>query len=132
MAAIPDEAKHLFENKEMAHVATLNADGSPQVSAVWIALDGDLITFNTAEGRLKPKNLRRDGRVAISITGEENPYENVIIQGKVIDMTNDGADDDIDALAKRYLDADSYPFRQEGEERVIVKIEPEKVNHTNP
>jgi PPOX class probable F420-dependent enzyme len=132
MAAIPDEAKHLFENKEMAHVATLNADGSPQVSAVWIALDGDLVTFNTAEGRLKPKNLRRDGRVAISIADEENPYENVIIQGKVTDMTNDGADDDIDALAKRYLDADSYPFRQEGEERVIVKIEPEKVNHTNP
>ena len=132
MAAIPDEAKHLFENKEMAHVATLNADGSPQVSAVWIALDGDLVTFNTAEGRLKPKNLRRDGRVAISIADEENPYENVIIQGKVTDMTNDGADDDIDALAKRYLDADAYPFRQEGEERVIVKIEPEKVNHTNP
>jgi PPOX class probable F420-dependent enzyme len=130
MAAIPDEAKHLFENKEMAHVATLNADGSPQVSAVWIALDGDLVTFNTAEGRLKPKNLRRDGRVAISIAGEENPYENVMIQGKVVDMTNDGADDDIDALAKRYLDADSYPYRQPGEERVIVKIEPEKVNHT--
>ena len=132
MAAIPDEAKHLFENKDFAHVATLNADGSPQNSAVWIGLDGDLITFNTAEGRLKPKNLRRDGRVAISIADEENPYENVIIQGKVTDMTNDGADDDIDALAKRYLDADSYPFRQEGEERVIVKIEPEKVNHTNP
>ena len=132
MAAIPDEAKHLFENKEMAHVATLNADGSPQVSAVWIARDGDLITFNTAEGRVKPNNLRRDGRVAISITDEENPYENVLVQGKVVEMTNDGADADIDALAKRYLDADSYPFRQEGEKRVIVKIEPEKVNHTNP
>src|ERR1700742_2117555 len=132
MAAIPDEAKHLFENKEMAHVATLNADGSPQVSAVWIALDGDLITFNTAEGRVKPKNLRRDGRVALSIAGEENPYENLIVQGKVVELTNDGADDDIDALAKRYLGADSYPYRQPGEERVIVKIEPEKVNHTNP
>jgi PPOX class probable F420-dependent enzyme len=132
MAAIPDEAKHLFENKDMAHVATLNADGSPQVSAVWIGLDGDLVTFNTAEGRLKPKNLRRDGRVAISIAGQENPYENLILQGKVVELTNDGADDDIDALAKRYLDADSYAFRQPGEERVIVKIEPEKVNHTNP
>ena len=132
MAAIPDEAKHLFENKEMAHVATLNADGSPQVSAVWIALDGDLITFNTAEGRVKPKNLRRDGRVALSIAGEENPYENLMVQGKVVELTNDGADDDIDALAKRYLGADSYPYRQPGEERVIVKIEPEKVNHTNP
>src|ERR1700744_5005778 len=132
MAAIPDEAKHLFENKEMAHVGTLNADGSPQVSAVWIALDGDLVPFNTAEGRLKPKNLRRDGRVAISIAGQDNPYENLILQGTVTELTNEGADEDIDALAKRYLDADSYPFRQPGEERVIVKIAPEKVNHTNP
>jgi len=132
MAAIPDEAKHLFENKDFAHVATLNSDGSPQVSAVWIGLDGDLITFNTAEGRLKTKNLHRDERVAISIANQENPYENLIVQGKVVEMAEDGADDDIDALAKRYLDADSYPFRQPGEERVIVKIEPEKVNHTNP
>jgi PPOX class probable F420-dependent enzyme len=132
MAAIPDQAKHLFENKDMAHVATLNADGSPQVSAVWIGLDGDLVTFNTAEGRLKTKNLHRDGRVAISIAGQDNPYENLILQGKVVELTSDGADADIDALAKRYLDADSYPFRQPGEERVLVKIEPEKVNHTNP
>jgi PPOX class probable F420-dependent enzyme len=129
-AAIPDEAKHLFENKDFAHVATLNSDGSPQVSAVWVGLDGDNVTFNTAEGRLKTKNLQRDERVAISIAAQENPYENLIIQGKVVEMTHDGADEDIDALAKRYLDADAYPFRQPGEERVIVKIEPEKVNHT--
>ena len=132
MAAIPDEAKHLFENKDFAHVATLNADGSPQNSAVWIGLDGDLVTFNTAEGRLKTKNVARDGRVAISVVNQENPYENLIIQGKVVELAHDGADDDIDALAKRYLGADSYPFRQDGEVRVIVKIEPEKVNHTNP
>jgi len=131
-AAIPDEAKHLFENKDFAHVATVNKDGSPQVSAVWIALDGDLITFNTANGRVKPSNLRRDPRVAISIHGQDNPYENLIVQGKVVEITPDGADADIDALAKRYLDADSYPFRQPGEQRLIVKIEPEKVNHTSP
>ena len=132
MAVIPDEAKHLFENKDFAHLATVNKDGSPQVSAVWIALDGDLITFNTAEGRVKTNNVHRDERVAISITNQENPYENLIIQGKVVEIAADGADDDIDALAKRYLDADSYPFRQPGEERVIVKIKPEKVNHANP
>jgi PPOX class probable F420-dependent enzyme len=132
MAAIPDEAKPLLEGKHFAHVATINSDGSPQVSAVWIGLDGDLVTFNTAEGRLKTKNLHRNPDVAISITNQENPYENLILQGKVVEMTADGADEDIDALAKRYLDADSYPFRQEGEERVIVKIEPEKVNHANP
>ncbi|MBS1679462.1 MAG: PPOX class F420-dependent oxidoreductase [Actinobacteria bacterium] len=132
MAAIPTEANHLFEGKELAHVATLNADGSPQVSAVWVGRDGDLITFNTAEGRVKTKNLYGNPSVAVSITGEENPYESLIVQGKVVEMTHDGADDDIDALAKRYLGADSYPFRQPGEERVIVKIAPEKVNHTNP
>jgi PPOX class probable F420-dependent enzyme len=132
MAAIPDEAKHLFEGKDFAHVATINPDGTPQVSAVWIALDGDLITFNTAEGRIKPKNLRKNPNVAISIHDQENPYENLTVQGKVVEITNDGADDDIDALAKRYLDADSYPYRQPGEERVIVKIEPQKVNHRSP
>jgi PPOX class probable F420-dependent enzyme len=132
MAAIPDEAKHLFENKDFAHVATINSDGTPQVSAVWIGQDGDLVTFNTAEGRVKTNNLHNNPNVAISITNQDNPYENLIIQGKVVEMAQDGADDDIDALAKRYLDADSYPFRQPGEERVIVKIEPQKVNHTNP
>jgi PPOX class probable F420-dependent enzyme len=113
-------------------VATVNKDGSPQVSAVWIGLDGDLITFNTAEGRVKTSNVHRDERVAVSIHDQANPYENLIVQGKVVEITHDGADADIDALAKRYLDADSYPFRQPGEERVIVKIEPQKVNHTNP
>jgi PPOX class probable F420-dependent enzyme len=132
MAGIPEDADHLFENKDFAHVATVNPDGSPQVSAVWIGRDGDLVTFNTAEGRVKTDNLHRDERVAISIHAQDNPYENLIIQGTVVEMTQDGADADIDALAKRYLDADSYPFRQPGEERVIVKIRPEKVNHTNP
>ena len=70
--------------------------------------------------------------MAISIAGQENPYESLMVQGKVVELTSEGADDDIDALAKRYLDADSYPFRQPGEERVIVKIEPRKVNHMNP
>jgi PPOX class probable F420-dependent enzyme len=132
MAAIPDEAKHLFESKDFAHLATINPDGSPQVSPVWIGLDGGLVTFNTAEGRVKTNNLHRDGRVAISIHAQDNPYENVVIQGKVVEITPEGADDDIDVLAKRYLDADSYPFRQPGEERVIVKVEPQKVNHTSP
>jgi PPOX class probable F420-dependent enzyme len=132
MAAIPDEAKHLFESKDFAHLATINPDGSPQVSPVWIGLDGGLVTFNTAEGRVKTNNLHRDGRVAISIHAQDNPYENLLIQGKVVEMTNDGADDDIDALAKRYLGVDSYPYRQAGEERVIVKIRPEKVSHAKP
>ncbi len=132
MTAIPDEAKHLLEGKHFAHVATINPDGTPQVSAVWVGIDGDLVTFNTAEGRVKAKNLHANPAVALSITNEDNPYENLLIQGKVVEITHDGADADIDALAKRYLDADSYPYRQPGEERVIVKIKPEKVNHAAP
>jgi PPOX class probable F420-dependent enzyme len=131
-AAIPDEAKHLFKEKDFAHVATINPDGTPQVSAVWVSMDGDLITFNTALGRVKPNNLSANPAVALSIHAQENPYENLIVQGKVVEITEDGADDDIDALAKRYMGVDSYPFRQPGEQRVIVKIQPEKVNHTNP
>ena len=107
---------------------------SGPLSAIALRLESlaqDLV-FNTAEGRVKTKNLHANPAVALSVTNEGNPYENLIIQGKVVEMTAEGADADIDALAKRYLDADSYPFRQPGEERVIVKIEPEKVNHANP
>jgi PPOX class probable F420-dependent enzyme len=132
MAAIPDQARHLFEGKHVGHVATVNPDGTPQVSAVWIGIDGDLVSFNTAEGRVKTRNLRANPAVAISIANAENSYENLILQGQVVEITHDGADDDIDALAKRYLGADSYPGRNPDEERLIVRIEPRKVHHMKP
>lgn len=132
MAEIPAEAKHLLEGTHFAHVATLMEDGSPQVSPVWIGAEDGLIVFNTAEGRLKPKNLRRDPRVAVSITNSENPYENLLVRGKVVEVTHDGADEEIDALAKRYMGVDEYPLRQPGEVRVRIKIEPEKVQHMAP
>jgi nitroimidazol reductase NimA-like FMN-containing flavoprotein (pyridoxamine 5'-phosphate oxidase superfamily) len=81
---------------------------------------------------VKPKNVRNDPRVAISVADQENPYESVLVQGRVVEVTQDGADEDINALAKRYLGVDEYPYRQPGEERVIVKVEPEKVQHTHP
>jgi len=132
MTEIPADAQHLFEGKTFAHVATLMPDGSPQVSPVWIDREGDLVTFNTAEGRLKPENLRRDPRVAISILNPENPYENVLVRGKAVEFAEDGADEHIDALANRYMGVDEYPLRQPGEVRVIVKIEPEKIHHMAP
>jgi PPOX class probable F420-dependent enzyme len=127
MAEIPAEAKHMLEGKTFAHIATLMADGSPQVSPVWVDEEDGLVVFNTAEGRLKP-----DPRVAISVTAEQNPYESMLIRGKVVEMTQEGADDHIDELAGRYMGVDSYPLRQPGEERLIVKIAPEKVQHMNP
>jgi len=131
MAEIPADAMYLLEGKYFAHVATLKSDGSPQVTPVWIGHEGNIVTFNTAKGRLKEKNLKRDPRVAISVIDHEHPYVPLVIQGKVIEITEEGADEDIDALAKRYLDADSYPFRQPGEERVIVRIEPGKAAFRN-
>jgi PPOX class probable F420-dependent enzyme len=132
MTEIPPEAQHLLKGKHFAHVATLMPDGSPQVSPVWVDIEEGKVLFNTAEGRLKPQNLRRDPRVAVSIVNQENPYENVLIRGRAVEVTQDDADDHIDSLANRYMGVDKYPLRQPGEERVIVKIEPEKVQYQNP
>jgi PPOX class probable F420-dependent enzyme len=128
MVELPELARKLMaEGKNFASVATLMADGSPQVSVVWIDTDGQYILFNTARGRLKERNLRRDPRVALSITNSQNPYQEVMIRGRVVEMTQDGADAHIDKLAKKYLGVDKYPYRQPGEQRVIIKIAPEKV-----
>jgi PPOX class probable F420-dependent enzyme len=132
MAEIPAAAQHLLGGKNFAHVATVMEDGSPQVSPVWIDYEDGLVVFNTAEGRLKPKNLRRDPRVAISVTNPENPYESLLIRGRAVELTHEGADEHIDALAKRYMGVDEYPLRQPGEQRVIVKVEPERVQHMAP
>jgi PPOX class probable F420-dependent enzyme len=128
MANLPDQAKEILNKKTFAHVATLMPDGSPQVTPVWVDVDGDDIVINSAEGRVKPNNVRRDERVALSATDPDNAYRNVVVRGRVKEVTNDGADDVIDALAKKYLDADEYPFRQPGEQRVTIRIEPEQVS----
>lgn len=128
MAALTDDVREILDKPVFAHVATLMADGSPQVSPVWIDHEGDDLVINTAEGRLKAENLRADGRVAISITDPENPYSNVLIRGQVRELTHEGADENINALAKKYLGEDEYPFRQPGEVRVKVLIEPRKVS----
>ena len=114
----------LGEGKNMATIATVMSDGSPQVTVVWIDTDGEHVVFNTAEGRVKTNNLRRDPRVAVSVLNADNPYEQVTIRGRVTEMSHEGADDHINALAKKYLGIDEYPHRQPGERRVIVKITP--------
>jgi PPOX class probable F420-dependent enzyme len=131
-AEIPEEAKKLLEGKNFAHVSTLMPDGSPQSSPVWIGHENGTVTFNTARGRLKEKNLERDPRVAVSVHNQDNPYESLLIRGKVKEITAEGGKEDADALAKRYMGVDEYPFLQPGEERLIVRIEPEKVNYTPP
>lgn len=131
-AEIPAAATHLLEGRSFAHVATLMEDGSPQVSPVWIDHEDGLLVFNTAAGRFKERNLRRDPRLAISITDPDNPYESLLIRGRVVEISEEGADEHIDALAKRYTGADEYPNRQPGEVRLIVRVKPERVRHNAP
>lgn len=128
MAQIPEDAHAVLDKPNFAHLATVNPDGSPQVTPVWIDRQGDTILFNTAKGRQKPRNLARDPRVSISIYDADNPYQPLVIKGRVTEMTEEGADEHIDALAKKYLGEDEYPFRQPGEERLRVIIHPEKVS----
>lgn len=129
MAEIPEEAVPLLEGRHLAHVGTINADGSPQVTPVWVDHDGDTVLINTARGRVKEKNLLRDPRVSISIVDSGNPYQPLTIKGRAVELTEEGADAHIDLMAKRYLDEDVYPFRGPGEVRVLVRIEPERVSY---
>lgn len=118
----------LIRAKNLGNIATLMPDGSPHVVPVWVDLDGDDILVNTAEGRQKLKNVRRDPRVALDVVNSENPYEMVTLRGHVVEVTSEGADAHIDKLANKYLGRDRYPFRQPGEQRVIIRIEPERVS----
>ncbi len=127
MVALPEMAKKLLQGKNFATIATLMADGSPSASVVWVDTDGEHVIFNTAEGRVKPKSMRRDGRVAIAVYDQENPYRQAMIRGKVVSMETKGADAHIDKMAKKYMGVDSYPYRKPGEARIIVKIKPERV-----
>jgi PPOX class probable F420-dependent enzyme len=128
MATIPaSHADLLKEKKAFANLATLNPDGSPQVTPVWVDFDGSHVLVNTAKGRVKTKNLEREPRVALSIADPENPYRYLGIQGRVTGMTESGADAHIDKMAKKYMGKDKYPLRAPGEVRVIVKIAPDKI-----
>src|SRR5436309_6644709 len=126
---ITDEIAKLLQGKNFAFVATLMKDGSPQITPTWIDLENNMILVNTAEDRVKHRNIVRDPRVAVSIIDQTNPYNMVTIQGKVIEQTTKGADEHIDKLAKKYLGVDKYPFRTPTEKRIILRIRPDKVFH---
>jgi PPOX class probable F420-dependent enzyme len=124
---LSDAWKAILNQPVLIHLTTLNDDGSPSTSPVWVAVDGDDLIVNSAVGRLKDKNVRRDPRVAFSAVDPANDYHALMVQGRVVDISTEGADAQIDALAKKYLGQDKYPFRREGEVRVNYRIRPEKV-----
>ncbi|MXW36652.1 MAG: PPOX class F420-dependent oxidoreductase [Acidobacteria bacterium] len=121
------EVREFLATRCYVHLATLMADGSPQVSPVWAETDGDLIVVNSAAGRVKDRNIKRDARVALSATHPEDPFKALMIRGRVVKVTEDGAEDGIDRLARKYIGGERYEWRRPGEVRVAYYIQPETV-----
>ena len=130
-----------FRGKNFGFLGTVNKDGSPQVTPTWIDIiekeekevgREEIILINTAMDRLKQKNVSRDPRVSISMVDEDNPYSMVTIKGRVVEQTTAGADEHIDKLAKRYLNADRYPAHSPSVKRIILKVKPEKIFYLPP
>jgi PPOX class probable F420-dependent enzyme len=133
MANEMSEIMPLLHDKNFVFVATIMEDGSPQITPTWVDVEQDgTVLVNTAMGRVKQKNVTRDPRIAVSVIDKNNPYHTASIRGKVVEQTRQGADEHIDKMAKKYLGMDRYPGRSPGEERVILRIKPEKVAHMKP
>ncbi len=128
-ASLDDRSQELLQATNFAQVATLRRDGSPHVTPVWVDVRDGMVWLNSAEGRAWPANLRRDARVALNVQNLENPQENLEIRGEASEITREGADEHIDFLAQKYLGEDSYPYRQPGEQRLLIKVTPEWVRH---
>jgi PPOX class probable F420-dependent enzyme len=125
---IDGRAEALLNAKNFCHVATLRADGSVHGVPVWVDVQDGRPVLNSAEGRAWVRNVERDPRVTLTVVNGENPYEYVEVRGRVAERTHEGADAHIDAMAKKYMGVDEYPMRQPGEQRVIIRVEPEHVH----
>lgn len=128
---LPESVKKVLEDKAYGHVVTFNQSGRPHITMVWMDVDGNEAVFNTAEGRKKPQNLRRDPRIVISVQNRNEPQSYVVINGTA-SVTEAGADAHIDKLAKRFLGVDKYPFRQPGEKRLIVRVKADRLGGFAP
>ena len=122
-----EKAVKLFQDKNLIFIATLMKDGSPQLSPVWANFEDGHILVNTAEGRIKHKNVLRDSRVAVSVVSKDNPLDMTTVRGKVVDMIPDYDYTHADKLTQKYLGRDHYPFKREDEKRIVFKIKPEHV-----
>ena len=126
-------AVQLLQEKQIAQLATVMPDGSPQVTPVWVDVepDGSHVLINTADGRLKTTNVTRNPKVAVSVVDSQNPWRLVIVRGTVVEQRHEGADEHIDTMAKKYLGQATYPFRTPTEQRVILRIKPHHVLEQN-
>ena len=123
MAILNEKDLALLGEPQLAHVATIEADGTPHVTPVWVDTDGEHVVFNTAKGRQKYLNMSRNPVVAVSVADKADDFRTLWIKGTV-EFVTEGADEHIDRMAKKYLGQDTYPWRRPGEERVIVRVTP--------
>lgn len=125
VATLTDEEARLFLEPNIGLVATIRPDGTPHVTPVWVNWDGEHVLFNTAEGRVKPRNIRRDSRVTVTVVNREDPYDWVSVTGRA-ELVEEGAVEHIDKLASKYTGRESFGVK-EGEKRLIVRVTPERV-----
>jgi PPOX class probable F420-dependent enzyme len=130
MATLNDKQAQLLLGTNFGSLATLRPDGSPQVTPVWVDWDGEYVLLNTLKARAKPGQIERDARVELAVYNSENPYQHVRIAGRA-ELVEEGAEEHIDKLSKKYVGEDSYPWRAPGDERVIIRIRPERVADYN-
>jgi len=126
-ATLDPDARALLEDTNFCYIATVGKDGRPQVNPIWVDIDGDQILVNSEDTRSWPKNLRRDPQVTLCVPEKDNPYHYVTIWGRVVEDTQEGAFEHIDKLAQKYMGEEKYPMHQDGDVRVIFRIEPERV-----
>lgn len=126
-ATLNDDQKALVDEKHYATVTTLNPDGSPQTTVVWIDREDGNVLFNTARGRVKTRNLERDPRVSIAVFDPASPFQRTLVVRGRAELIDEGADDHIDRLARKYTGQDRYPWRRDGERRVTVRVVPDRV-----
>jgi PPOX class probable F420-dependent enzyme len=127
-AKIPEKYRDLFNKRAFASLGTIMPNGEVQVTPVWVDVDNGNLLFNSARGRVKDKNVRRDPRVTLTLIDPDNPYRYMEVRGRVVDITEKGADQHINKLAKKYLGVDKYPYAQPGEVRVQYRVKPERVH----
>ncbi|WP_020667708.1 PPOX class F420-dependent oxidoreductase [Amycolatopsis nigrescens] len=130
MAGLDEQVRARLEAPNFWHLATVNQDGSPHVTPMWVDVEGDHIVLNTAVGRVKDENLRRDARVSLSCVDTENPYDRIMIRGRVVEFV-EGAEAErcMDRLAKKYVGTDRYEWLIPGERRVKILVEPTSARH---
>jgi len=128
---LPESARKMLQDKAYGHVVTSAPNGRPQATMVWVDVEGDEVLFNTAEGREKARNLRRDPHVVISIQDRNNPQAYLLVHGTA-SVAEAGADAHIDKLAKRFLGVDKYPYRQPGEKRLLIRVRVDRLGGFAP